>query len=91
MNMFTWREMLLKQDDQGFKDGLNDARRRTVEPITYQINQEYQSGVDIAQQLMATFDAAWFDAAWNEKLNIPIAGGTVPFSNAVDILTQLKI
>ncbi|MBI1925064.1 hypothetical protein HYR99_12550 [Candidatus Poribacteria bacterium] len=84
--MFTWREMLLKRDDQGFTDGLNDARRHTVDPIAYQINREYRNGVDIAQQLMATFDAAW-----NEKLNIPIAGGTVPFSNTVDILTQLKI
>ncbi|MBI1927477.1 hypothetical protein HYR99_24955 [Candidatus Poribacteria bacterium] len=60
MNMFTWREMLLKRDDQGFKDGLNDARRRTVDPIAYQINREYRNGVDIAQQLMATFDVALF-------------------------------
>ena len=84
--MFTLREMLLKRDGQGFTDGLNDARRRTVDPIAYQINREYRNGVDIAQQLMATFDAVW-----NANLNTQIAGGTVPFSNAVDILTQLKI
>ena len=84
--MFTWREMLLKRDDQGFTDGLNDARRRTVDAIAYQINREYRNGVDIAQQLMTTFDVAW-----NANLNIQIAGRTVPFSNSVDILNQLKI
>ena len=51
--MSTWSEMALKLELKGFEDGLNDARRHTVDSIAYQINREYRNGVDIAQQLMA--------------------------------------
>jgi hypothetical protein len=62
--MVVWSETTLKRELKGFEDGLNDARRRTVDPIVYQINREYRSGVDIAQQLMARLNVAL-----NEVLN----------------------
>ncbi len=47
--MVIWSETTLKRELKGFEDGLSDARCRTVDPIVYQINREYRSGVDIAQ------------------------------------------
>ena len=65
--MLTWRAITLTLELKGFENGLNDARRRTVDSITYQINQEYRSGVDIAQQLKARLNVAL-----NEMLNRPM-------------------
>ena len=62
--MATWSENTFKLELKGFEDGLYDARRRTVDPIAYQINREYRNGVDIAQQLMAMIDTVR-----NESLN----------------------
>lgn len=56
--MSTWSETAFKLELKGFEDGLNDARRHTVDAIAYQINQEYRNGVNIAQQLMATLYVA---------------------------------
>ena len=51
-----WSETTVKRELKGFVDGINDARRRTIDSVAYQVNREYRSGVDIAQQLMARFD-----------------------------------
>ena len=62
--MVVWSETTLKREHKGFENVLNDALCRTVDPIVYQINREYRSGVDIAQQLMARLNVAL-----NEVLN----------------------
>ncbi len=56
--MSIWSETRFQCKTQGFEDGLNDARRNTVNPIAYQIYVEYRKGVDIARQLTAVLEAA---------------------------------
>lgn len=50
-----WCEISMKVALKGFEEGLSDAKRGQVDSVAYQINREYRSGVDIAQQLMAKF------------------------------------
>ncbi|MCZ6676954.1 MAG: hypothetical protein O7E52_06865 [Candidatus Poribacteria bacterium] len=54
--MPVWSERRSKVEIKDFEDGLNDARRNTVDHIAYQINQEYQKGVEIAHQLIKTLE-----------------------------------
>jgi hypothetical protein len=52
-----WNEISARLELKNFQDGVNDARRRSVDPIAYQVNPEYKKGVDIARQLIANLEA----------------------------------
>ena len=54
-NYMLWHEIAAKVELKGFEDGLNDVRRRSVDTVAYEVNSEYRKGVDIAQQILASF------------------------------------
>lgn len=74
-----WSETAFKLRRSGFEEGLSDACRRKVDQVVYHIDQEYRSGVEIAQQLMARFDTVP-----NEMLNGPLERPSITARSSQD-------